>query len=392
MGVGIMLFDVTTGAFYVTEVPRRDPRPGQRIDGDDQPGRQGARRAGRRRTRPRRTASGRRSGSPLSVPPRRCSGPSSRRCATTESRTDRPRVPRYRRATCTGASGGTPRAAVWLTLAALTAVLGPAPPASAAPHGPSHASEVALRQARTYALHQLARTDRRLGPGRYPTVAVGDGMWRTERHQRLAGRLLAGPALARLRARPAAGPGPAGPPSRRHRSPCGQDDTSAHDLGFLLQTSFGAGADLRRPPQRRRRVRLRAAAALATRFVPSAGRAPQLGRADRPDHRHRRQPDEPPAALLGGRPRRSAAVARRRRPARAHRGALAGAARREHLPRRPVRRADRSAGWSGTAQGLPTGRRGRAASPGRCTASPRRTTSRATRGCWTQPAGRPPSP
>ena len=45
----IMLFDVTTGAFYVTDVPRDDPRPGQRVDGDHHPGRQGARCARRRR-------------------------------------------------------------------------------------------------------------------------------------------------------------------------------------------------------------------------------------------------------------------------------------------------------------------------------------------------------
>ena len=159
--------------------------------------------------------------------------------------------------------------AVWLTLAALTAVLGPARSAVAAPQRPESRLEVALREARSYALHQLARTDRRLGPGRYPTVAVGDGMWRTSgTNGWLAGfwpgRLWLGYELTgdRAWARRAV--------TRQAPLAVRADDTSAHDLGFLLQTSFGAGADLLGRPDDAAVVR-RAAAALATRFVPSVG-------------------------------------------------------------------------------------------------------------------------
>jgi hypothetical protein len=71
-------------------------------------------------------------------------------------------------------------AAVLVAVAGLTGLTGPpvpAAPASARVH--EAPAEVAFRQARTFALAQLARTDRRLGPGRFPTVAVGDSPWRT---------------------------------------------------------------------------------------------------------------------------------------------------------------------------------------------------------------------
>jgi unsaturated chondroitin disaccharide hydrolase len=158
---------------------------------------------------------------------------------------------------------------VWLTLAALTAVLGPARPAVAAPQHPESRLEVALRSARTYALHQLARTDRRLEPGRYPTVAVGDSMWRTSgTNGWLAGfwpgRLWLGYELTgdRAWARRAV--------ARQAPLAVRATDTTTHDLGFLLQTSFGEGADLLGRTSDADVVRA-GAASLAARYVPSVG-------------------------------------------------------------------------------------------------------------------------
>ena len=158
-------------------------------------------------------------------------------------------------------------AAVLLAVAALTGPPVPAAPASARVH--EAPTEVAFRQARTFALAQLARTDRRLAPGRFPTVAVGDSPWRTEDTSGwLAGfwpgRLWLAYELD----------------GRRHwarratvtEAPLAvrQDDTTAHDLGFLIQTSFGRGATLV-GDRSDTRVTLRAAAALASRYVPAAG-------------------------------------------------------------------------------------------------------------------------
>jgi unsaturated chondroitin disaccharide hydrolase len=160
-------------------------------------------------------------------------------------------------------------AAVLLVVAGLTGLTGPtvpAAPASARVH--EAPAELAFRQARTFALAQLARTDRRLAPGRFPTVAVGDSPWRTEDTSGwLAGfwpgRLWLAYELD----------------GRRHwarraavtEAPLAvrQDDTTAHDLGFLIQTSFGRGAALV-GATRDASVTLHAAAALASRYVPSA--------------------------------------------------------------------------------------------------------------------------
>src|SRR6476620_9488106 len=130
-------------------------------------------------------------------------------------------------------------AAVLLVVAALSGPPVPAAPASARMH--EAPAEVAFRQARTFALAQLARTDRRLSPGRFPTVAVGDSPWRTEDTSGwLAGfwpgRLWLAYELDGQRhwARRAT--------VREAPLAVRQDDTTAHDLGFLIQTSFGRGA------------------------------------------------------------------------------------------------------------------------------------------------------
>jgi unsaturated chondroitin disaccharide hydrolase len=173
-----------------------------------------------------------------------------------------------------GDSGGRRRAAggaltlalVWALLSTLVA---PAPRAEAAADPREAPLEVALRSARTFALHQLARTDRRLAPDRFPTVAVGSAPWRTSgTNGWLAGfwpgRLWLAYELTGDRAW-----------ARRavHRQAplvVRQDDTTTHDLGFLLQTSFGGGADLLGRAGDAAVVR-RGAQSLASRYVPAVG-------------------------------------------------------------------------------------------------------------------------
>ena len=144
----------------------------------------------------------------------------------------------------------------------------PAPVVASAVAAREAPSEVRLRQARVRALRRLARTERALPAGRFPTVAAG-GRWRTEgpwdgwlagfhpgelwTAYELSGRR-AWARLAQRRQRPLA-PRAA--------------DTSAHDLGFLLQTSFGRGVRLRGRPADAA-VLDRAAGSLASRWVPAA--------------------------------------------------------------------------------------------------------------------------
>lgn len=148
----------------------------------------------------------------------------------------------------------------------------PAGPAVAAPlrldASPEPRTEVALRAARVFALHQLARTDRRLAAGRFPTVATGDRFWHTSGtdgwlagfwpgrlwlayqlsgHRRWARRAATDQAPLALRA----------------------SDSTTHDLGFLLQTSFGHGAALAGRAADADVVR-QAAQTLASRYVPAA--------------------------------------------------------------------------------------------------------------------------
>jgi unsaturated chondroitin disaccharide hydrolase len=157
-------------------------------------------------------------------------------------------------------------ATVLLVVAALTGPPGAAAPAVAGVH--EVRAEVAFRQARTFALAQLARTDRRLPPGRFPTVAVGDRPWHTSGTGGWLGGFWPGRLWLAYEV-----------DGRRHwarraaaiQAPLAgrQDDTSAHDLGFLIQTSFGRGVALT-GASGDTAVTLRAAAALASQYVPSA--------------------------------------------------------------------------------------------------------------------------
>ena len=190
-------------------------------------------------------------------------------------------------------------------------------------------------------------------PGRFPTVAVPGRPWRTSG----TGGWLAGfwPGRLWLAYQADGRPGWArrAVAAGRRRSPYGRTTPPPTTSASCCRPASARGAALAGRRRRRRVVVRRAAAALATRYVPSVRRAPQLGRAARPGHRQRRQPDEPRAALPG---RPTSAVRRSGAPrgaARAHRGALAGTARRQHLPRRPVRRAPAvSRSGRGTVQGL----------------------------------------
>lgn len=153
-----------------------------------------------------------------------------------------------------------------------TAVLIVASLALVAPSAPAGVSEsrdeVALRQATGYALSRLARTARALPDGRFPTVATGRAFWRTSDTSGwlagfwpgslwLAYELDGSPAWAREAAR------------REAPLAVREDDATTHDLGFLLQTSFGQGARLDAASSDRAVIR-RGAAALASRWVPSA--------------------------------------------------------------------------------------------------------------------------
>ncbi len=156
-------------------------------------------------------------------------------------------------------------AAALVVVAALSGSAVPAGPAQAADR--EARAEVSLRQARTYALHQLDRTERRLAAGRFPTVAVPGRPWRTSGPS----GWLAGFWPGRLwLAYQADGRSTWARRAAAAEAPLvvRQDDTTAHDLGFLLQTSFGRGAVIAGRNTDAEVVR-RAAAALASRYVPS---------------------------------------------------------------------------------------------------------------------------
>ena len=154
------------------------------------------------------------------------------------------------------------------------ALLAPVVPAQAGPDplatvGTREArSEVSLRSARQFALHQLARTDRALKAGRFPTVAPGR-RWHTSGTD----GWLAGFYPGRLwMAYEASGRRAWARRATTRESPLAvrADDTSTHDLGFLLQTSFGRAVTLT-GDERAAAVTVRAARSLATRWVPEVG-------------------------------------------------------------------------------------------------------------------------
>jgi unsaturated chondroitin disaccharide hydrolase len=152
----------------------------------------------------------------------------------------------------------------------LAGLLAPAltPPAAAAASVAESPTEVLFRHARTFALHQLAHTARVTPPGRYPVVAPGGGRWQTAGPASwMAGffpgelwqayELSGNPAWAR----PAA--------ARQAPLTSRASDTSTHDLGFVMFDSLGQGLRLTGTPAARRTL-LRAAASLASRYVPAA--------------------------------------------------------------------------------------------------------------------------
>ena len=152
-------------------------------------------------------------------------------------------------------------------MVALALPLLPATAADRVPHREAPV-EVQLRRAQAYAVRQLARTDERLGAGRFPTVAVGDSPWRTSgTNGWLAGfwpgRLWVAYELTGDRhwARRAT--------TRQAPLAVRAADRSTHDLGFLLQTSFGTGARLTGRTSDRAVLR-QAAQSLASRHVPPA--------------------------------------------------------------------------------------------------------------------------
>jgi unsaturated chondroitin disaccharide hydrolase len=129
-------------------------------------------------------------------------------------------------------------------------------------------TEVAFRQARNFGLHQLAHTARVTPSGRYPVVAPGTGGW----HARGADSWMAGffpgqlwqayelsgnPAWARRAIARQAALAPRA------------EDTSTHDLGFVMYDSFGQGLRLTGDPASRATL-LTTADSLASRYVPAA--------------------------------------------------------------------------------------------------------------------------
>lgn len=161
-------------------------------------------------------------------------------------------------------------AATVVCVAALPVALPSSGAALPAARGATHEqrSEALLRAARLFALRQLARTENRLADGRFPTVAPG-ARWRTSgTNGWLAGfhpgsLWLAYEASGRqVWARRAT--------ARQAPLTVRQDDTTTHDLGFLIQTSFGRGAALT-GARVDAEVTVRAAAALASRWVPPVG-------------------------------------------------------------------------------------------------------------------------
>jgi unsaturated chondroitin disaccharide hydrolase len=152
---------------------------------------------------------------------------------------------------------------------ALVATLVGAPAAAAQPTPAPAAREGARWQhPRSFALRQLATTDRRLARGRFPVTARPRQPWRTEG----AASWMAGFFPGQLwQAYEATGdPVWAARARARQRGLLGRRwDTSTHDLGFVMLDSWGQDARLTGSPRAARVVR-ESAASLARRWVPSA--------------------------------------------------------------------------------------------------------------------------
>ncbi len=160
-----------------------------------------------------------------------------------------------------------PVAAAVAALLVTSLLVAVVPPAAASPG--ERRSEVRFRSAQQFALRQLARTDRRLAPGRFPTVSVGSKPW----HTAGTGGWLGGFYPGRLwAAYEMTGDRAWSRRAARRQAPLAEraGDTTTHDLGFLLQTSFGRGAALT-GSRDDAQVTQRAAASLATRWVDSVG-------------------------------------------------------------------------------------------------------------------------
>lgn len=141
-------------------------------------------------------------------------------------------------------------------------------PASAAPNPAESPTETAFRAARTSALDRLAHTARLTPPGRYPVVAPGGRQWHTLPASSwmagfFPGELWQAYELSgnRTWARRAA--------ARQADLASRAEDTSTHDLGFVLFDSFGQDLRLTGDPAARRTL-LTAAESLASRYVPAA--------------------------------------------------------------------------------------------------------------------------
>lgn len=185
------------------------------------------------------------------------------------------RAARYRLTAMTQHGGARPHRVVAVAVLAVLALASPVllppggvalPRAGARTHEPH--DEVVLRDARLFALRQLARTDRRLRAGRFPTVAPGARWYTGGPEGWLAGFYPGRLWMAyegsgrRVWARRAT--------TRQAPLAARAGDTDTHDLGFLLETSFGRGATLtgRRAFED---VTVRAAESLASRWVPRVG-------------------------------------------------------------------------------------------------------------------------
>jgi unsaturated chondroitin disaccharide hydrolase len=163
-----------------------------------------------------------------------------------------------------------------LVLALLASCQGPASttrpaPAAGSERGTSTRAEAAVtpvQQALAVALRQLRRTVDEQPAGRYPFVAVGDQPWVTRDATSWTAGFLPGQLWLAYEAtgdKTWAGLARA----RQQALVARQNDTSTHDLGFVMYDSFGQQLRLTGDPAAKS-VLLNAAKSLASRWVPSS--------------------------------------------------------------------------------------------------------------------------